>query len=172
MTDVLYKACISNDIKTIREVQESLRNSPQLQKNVDYAVYMLTSRNYTNSEKCTITHARNAKYAIEMTTSPETLMRISLTSQAAVEAILRSGVHFDTLNVLPLPKLNRKLIKRLVYAGTKFAGFPIPTTFNFRDFSLYPNLIQQQIYTLMLISQKNFYLPIEVYSIIFSHLVT
>lgn len=127
---------------------------------------------YTESEKCTITHARNAKYAIEMTTSPKTLLQISLTSQAAVEAILRSGIRFDTLNVLPLPKLNQKLIKRLVYAGVKFTGFPIPTTFNFRDFSLYPRLIQQQIYMLMLISRKNFYLPIEVYSTTFSLLVT
>lgn len=108
MTDVLYKACISNDVKNIREVQESLRNSPQLQENVNYAVYMLTSRSYgmcssyTESEKCTITHARNAKYAIEMTTSPKTLLQISLTSQAAVEAILRSGIRFDTLNVSTL----------------------------------------------------------------------
>ena len=180
MSDLLYNALITHDLAKIQQVQESLRESDTLQPNVDYALRRLTS--YTYGKMCNyapeptkpkIVHGRMAKYAVEMTTKPETLNEISLDSEAMVLGILRSGVRFDSLPMIPqLPKIKRELIKRLVYAGAKFQGFSLPAGFNVNDFALYPEQQRRQIYTLMVIwRQIKFFLPNELVFIIFNSLV-
>lgn len=180
MTD-LYAALITHDVAKIREVQQSLRESDTLQENVDYALRKLTSYSYgkfnnysSEPTKPKIVHGRMAKYAVEMTTKPETLNEISLDSEAMVSAILCSEVRFDSLPVISqLPKIKKQLIKRLVYAGAKFEGFSLPAGFNVSDFALYPEQQRRQIYTLMVIwTQVKFFLPNELSFIILKNVLS